>query len=352
MFQTIFEKFSGFLDQRFILSVWIPSLFFWAALLGLALGWAGPSVMLAWWKQYPTELQVALAVLLFAWITFFARLLLSVLGSLTRIYEGYWNHLLLIEKLPLLGDFGNRRRRYYACKIASLKKGKENAEIYQRFPPVTRLDAVMPTRMGNILKNGELYPKLLYGMNAVLVWPRLYSVLPDAMVTNFGSAAAELELMLVISVLGAAFACVGGLMAVALLPCWVAPACILGGALVAWLGYEGAVRSALSYNMLVKAAFDLHRGTLLKTIGWFPATSYAKEKAQWGRISQLWFQNPPPTSAHALPLGYEQEKHEEPAKAAEDSVGYLWIKNGGEELRGGCLITTIPKSETGTQDGG
>jgi hypothetical protein len=349
MFQTIFEKFSGFFDQRFIISVWIPSLFFWVALMSLVLGWAGASVILAWWNQHPTELQVALAVLLFAWITFFARLLLSVLASLVRIYEGYWKHFLLIERLPFLGNFRKRRQRYYARKIASLKTSKDEAAIYMRFPPVSRLDEVMPTRMGNILKNGEIHPQWLYGMNAVLVWPRLYSVLPEAYVRNFGSAAAEVELMLVISALGAAFACVGGLTAVLLLPYWVAPACIAGGVLVAWVGYEGAVRSALSYNSLVKAAFDLHRGTVLKTIGWSPATSYEKEKAQWESISQLWFQNPPPTRADALPLGYEPEK---PAKAAEDSVGYLWLKSGGEEVRGRCIITTRPKGETVTEDGG
>jgi hypothetical protein len=287
MFQTIFEKFSGLLDQRFVLSVWIPSLFFWTALLGLVMGWAGPSVMLAWWTQQPVEMQVALVLLLFAWITFFARLLLSVLGSLVRIYEGYWKNPLLVRDLPVVGNFKKRRQRHYAAKIVSLNQNKEAAEIYKRFPPVTRLDEVMPTRMGNILKNGELYPKIIYDMNAVLIWPRLYSVLPETFVANFGSAASELELMLVISALGAAFGLAGGLIAVALLPWWVAPVCILSGALVAWLGYEGAVRSALSYNMLVKAAFDLHRGTLLKTIGWLPATSRTKKKKHSGKKSRV-----------------------------------------------------------------
>jgi hypothetical protein len=346
MFQTIFEKFSGFLDQRFIVSVWIPCLFFWAAMLGLAAGWAGPSVLLAWWKQQPAELQVALAVLLLAWITFFARLLLSVLGTLVRIYEGYW------DSLPLLGEFQKRRKRFYADKIAGLEAGNKQGVIYLRFPPVSRADDVMPTRMGNILKNGEVYPELLYEMDAVLIWPRLYSVLPEAMVTNFGSAAAELELMLVISALGAAFAVAGGVTALILLPWPLTAACILAGALVAWLGYEGALRSAVSYNSLVKAAFDLHRGTLLKTIGWSPATSYTKEKNQWKNISELWRQNQPPAgSEQERALGYESEKPAaEAAEPAEDTVAYVKFQVGDEAVEGHCSLTSVPRGErTGTQ---
>ena len=144
MFETIFEKFSGFLDQRFILSVWIPCLFFWVALLCLVAGWVSPAVILGWWQQQPVELQVTIIILLLAWITFFARLLLNVLDSLVRIYEGYWKRLLFIERLPLFGDFTKRRKRYYA-EIAELKTAGRDEEIYLRFPLVTRPEEVMPT---------------------------------------------------------------------------------------------------------------------------------------------------------------------------------------------------------------
>src|SRR5574338_1404914 len=127
MFQTVFEKISGFLDQRFILSVWIPSFFFWVALLCLLAGWTRPSVILKWWQQQPVELQVAMIILLLAWITLFARLLLNVLDSLIRIYEGYWNRLLY---LPFLESFRNRRQRYYAEKIKALKEGGSDDVIH------------------------------------------------------------------------------------------------------------------------------------------------------------------------------------------------------------------------------
>lgn len=340
MFQTVFEKFSGLLDQRFILSVWVPCLFFWLTLWCLVVIWAGASVVLGWWQLQPVELQVMLVVLLLAWITFFARLLLSTLDSIIRVYEGYWN----VERLSLLREFKERRQRYYVKKIVALKAAGKDLEIHLRFPPATRPEEVMPTRLGNLLKNAEMYPKLRYGMDAVVIWPRLYNVLPDNMVKNFGAAATELELMTVISVLGAAFAVLGGVMATVLLPFYAVPACIIGGALVAWIGYEGALRSALPYNRLIKAAFDIHRSTLLKTIGWVAAGSYDKERVQWDSISKLWRHGRPPGSQWKSTLGYEAEKGETDA-TKEDSFGYLWVKNTGEAVEGGCLLSSIPRRE-------
>jgi hypothetical protein len=340
MFETVFEKFSGILDQRFILSVWVPCLFFWLALWCLVVGWAGPSVVLGWWQLQPTELQLALVVLLLAWITFFARLLLSALDSIIRIYEGYWN----VERVRFLRNFKERRRQYYIKKIAELKLAGKNLEIQLRFPPATRPEAAMPTRLGNLLKNAEMYPNLRYGIDAVVIWPRLYNVLPDNVVKNFGAAATELELMLVISVLGAAFVLFGGFLAALLLPLYAVPVCTFGGALVAWMGYQGALRSALPYNRLIKAAFDIHRGTLLKTIGWTPADSYDKEKIQWDSISKLWHHGAPPGGPWKGAYGYKAEKAQAGA-TQEDSFGYLWIKNTGEAVEGACLLGPVSGPE-------
>jgi hypothetical protein len=261
--------------------------------------------------------------------------LLSVLDSLFQVYEGYWIRLALVDR------FKKRRQRYYAEKIRDLKNSGDDAEIHVHFPPASRLEEVMPTRMGNILKSSEIYPEHRYGMIAVLMWPRLYNVLPDGMTKNFAAAATELEFMLVISALGVAFAFAGGIIATILLPWYIVPICFLGGLLVAWLGYEGALRSATSYNLLIKAAFDLHRHTLLKTMGLLPAASYHKEKAQWSLIAQLWLHGSIPTPETALPLGYPPEK----TVQTERKFGYVRLKNGAEVIEGTCLFTAIPTPE-------
>src|SRR5262249_51291533 len=138
MLNTFFEKLSGYLDQRFVVTLWLPSLFFWVALLSLICLWFNPSTVLIWWKQQPGEIQVLLVLLALAWITFFARVLAVYLGSLIRFYEGYW------ENIPILRTWGVERKLHYQNELNALAgQGKEGYnQIALRFPPSTRPDEV------------------------------------------------------------------------------------------------------------------------------------------------------------------------------------------------------------------
>src|SRR5205823_2760734 len=141
---------------------------------------------------------------------------------------------------------------------------------YYYFPPKDLMAKhAMPTRLGNILKNSELYPLVRYKIDAVIVWPRLYSTFPTEFTERLASAGSSMELMIVMSFLGALFAIIGTIVSV--FPGhdgWVPIVCVLGGVLVAYLGNQGAVLSAVSYAELIKSGFDLYRNDLLKTIGW------------------------------------------------------------------------------------
>jgi hypothetical protein len=300
MLSTFFEKLSGYLDQRFAVTLWLPSLFFWVALLSLICIWFSPSTALIWWKQQPSELQVLLVLLALAWITFFARLLAVYLGGLIRFYEGYW------ENIPVLRTWGVKRKRHYQNELERLAgQGAEGyRQIALRFPPRTRLDQVMPTRLGNLLRSAEIYPHVRYQIDGVVVWPRLYGVLPERLTQNVGAAKAEMDMMIIVSFLGVAFAFLGGGIAMMFLPWYCPPLCAFVGWGAAWIGYRGALRSALPYTQLLKAAFDLHRGTLLKTIGWTEPTSYGEERKRWLQICNLWYRGAPAGAAGARELGY------------------------------------------------
>src|SRR5262249_286447 len=96
----------------------------------------------------------------------------------------------------------------------------------------------------------------------------------------------------------------GGGLAMRFLPWYYPPLCTFVGWGVAWIGYRGALRSAIPYTQLIKAAFDLHRGTLLKTIGWTEPTSYGEERKRWPQICQLWHRGAPAGAVGARELGY------------------------------------------------
>ena len=129
----------------------------------------------------------------------------------------------------------------------------------------------MPTRLGNILRAAEDYPLDRYEINAIVVWPRLYAVLPDSFTAAIAAAKLPLDLMAVIGALAAAFTVAGTVIAAVLLPWYAALACGAGGLLACSLAYAGAVQSARPYAQLIRAGFDVHRGLLLDAAGDRPA---------------------------------------------------------------------------------
>jgi hypothetical protein len=325
MFSTVLNGIASYLDKRFILSIFLPSLVFWALVGGLVTIARGSAETVKVWSSQPAEVQVFLLILFMAWVTFFAYLLANHLTSLTRLYEGYW------DWIPKHQLFAEPRRRHYQTRLADLQETLENLgeqsrnlehrlagqqqrpkseraeadqeieaelkkiesdrqsrfmEMYSYFPPHTRPEAIMPTRLGNIFKSAELYPYLRYRIDAVLIWPRLYVLLPQTFSEALANIKSSLDLMLIVSFLSCWLAPIG-------LACWVSFSLgwvlslltFLGGLLVSWLAYRGAVKAAVAYGELIRAAFDLHRGTVIRALGLKTPTSLAEEHILWNNIN-------------------------------------------------------------------
>jgi len=320
MFSTVLKEITGYLDKRFVLSIFFPSLTFWGLALVLVVITQGSAQTLKAWGRQPTEVRAFLIILFLAWVTFFAYLLANHLTALTRLYEGYW------EWMPGHERIAGSRRRYYQAeltylwqKLEALDKGKKELdcqlasttivenretiggelegvekerqrlyeEIYLYFPPPTRLDSMLPTRLGNILKSAELYPMLRYKIDAVLIWPRLYTLLPEAFSKTLADAKSSVDLMLIVSFLGFWFAILGGGYLLLARTTWTLFLITFwGGLLVGWLGYKSAIEAALAYAQLIKSAFDLHRGTVIKALGLKAPTSLKEERTLWDNVDK------------------------------------------------------------------
>jgi hypothetical protein len=150
----------------------------------------------------------------------------------------------------------------------------------------------MPTRLGNMLKNAELYPKDRYKIDAVLIWPRLYNLFPERFVQTIAGARSALDFMLVLSALGGAFALLSGCyLLIVGATWWLFLICFWGGLLFAWLAYQGALGSALLYAQQIKIGFDLYRNELLKQMRLpLPATP-DEEETWWYEIGQFLYRN-------------------------------------------------------------
>ncbi|MCA1994354.1 MAG: hypothetical protein LDL41_20240, partial [Coleofasciculus sp. S288] len=223
-------------------------------------------------------------------VTFFSGILVSNLTTIVRLYEGYWN-------FPLNRHLKNISTSWYRDRLKELGEKLDQdpsyyEEIYLNYPPHNRLEQVMPTRFGNILKNAELYPLIRYKIDAVLIWPRLYNLFPERFIQTLAEARSSFEFMLVISFLGGAFALLSSIyLLIVGATWWLFLLCFWGGLLVAWLAYKAALGGARLYAQQVKAAFDLYRNELLIQMRLPLPTNLKEEKEQWEKIGQFLYRN-------------------------------------------------------------
>jgi hypothetical protein len=157
---------------------------------------------------------------------------------------------------------------------------------------------VLPTRLGNVVRSFEEYPRWQDGMSAIPLWPRLVAVIDKEYDARIEDAKSSLDFMLNCSLLSALLAgilAVTGLLAPGRVHLgeWLAQVVVLGTA--AYVFYTGSVSSAHAWGAQMRGAFDLYRGDLLAKLGygWKPATR-DEEREIWMSISrQVIFGDPP-----------------------------------------------------------
>jgi uncharacterized repeat protein (TIGR01451 family) len=155
-------------------------------------------------------------------------------------------------------------------------------------------DLVLPTRLGNVIRNAEDYSRQQYGISAVLLWPRLLGVIDARYATLLDDAKTTFDFALNCMVLSAAAAVFtlalaltrdasGGLLD----PAWWRVALF---AAVSATAYAAAVNRAREWGSYIKSAVDLYRNALLKQLGYqYTLRDIADEKARvWEGIASEW----------------------------------------------------------------
>ncbi len=168
---------------------------------------------------------------------------------------------------------------------------------------------LLPTRLGNVIRCFERYPFLAYGMDAIILWPRLVSKIDSAFASTIDEAKTTFDFMLNMSFLSGATAfgvlVIGTATRAPLQPSFVWPWLWRASlfAILALLFYSFAVNRASAWGQQVRAAFDLYRLDLLKGLGYQqkPLT-YQEERALWTKISsQIQY-----ADSRVVPLPYNQ----------------------------------------------
>jgi hypothetical protein len=233
-----------------------------------------------------------------AQITWLVLALLLVAGSamaaerltapFLRLLEGYWPAGRPRWLWQSLVNLARRRRRQLRDEWGELRRLESRGPSEQmregvlarRLHSLPPEELAMPTALGNILRAGELRPARRYGLDAVVVWPRLWLLLPDTTSQEISGARAGLDgagrsiMWLVAAVAWSAFVW------------WLGPLVLAGAVLL----YRSAVLpAALVYSDLVEAAFDLHRPALYEALR-LPLPERAQDEAAAGRAltQYLW----------------------------------------------------------------
>lgn len=303
MFSNVLNEITSRLNNRLILTLFFPSLIFWGGLLTIYATVTGLTALLTQWIAQESGIQWLQIIIFLAWATFFAYLLSNQLVWLTKQFEGYW------DWLPILGKWLKKIRiEYYQKVLRKIYDQDDYERIYFTFPFPNEPNEVMPTRFGNIIKNSELYSYHRYDMDAVLLWPRIFAVLPETYVKTIDDAKGSLDFMLIVSCLSALFAFITGIYLIIVQGAWwLFLLCFLGGMTIAWLAYESALEAAITYGQLIKSTFDLYKGELWKQLGYEQPKSLDEERDSWRSLYELIYKGEAGDFRHLQYLGVKKD---------------------------------------------
>lgn len=301
------------LGIRFNLVGILPTTFL--ALFVIALSWSGaPSKAPSWSRLVASarDLKAGEAVLLIAVVLLVALLGQPLQRLLIRLLEGYWvQHPQVPAWLGIAACRGQQRRfsklsdlaftnppgdqdsptkginkAYY--RLRARRRGHANPDfkqvwrafeirryraagsrLHSRFPPPPgppslREERILPTALGNAMRAAEDTAGQRYGLDTVMFWPALYTVLSPAVKEAVDDSRNQMDV--------AARFCavlVGCALAAAIMlwhyPLWMVgfiAATLLG----ARLAYLVAVSAAEGYGVMIGLAFDRHRFDLLAAL--------------------------------------------------------------------------------------
>lgn len=244
-----------FVDRAFFIGFLLPALIF-VVLNGVLVGNAVSTGWVTERLEEPTWADLALGVLI---VWFLAVLLVVANRPLMRLMEAYGP--LQHPKSPWIRYQRWRWDRLHAAGERSRTSGTaaERIRAHQRFATEFPDDQewLLPTAFGNAVRAFEVYPRVLYGVDAIWAWPRLQAVIPDEFTKQSEDARAALDFWL--SSWGLTLFLTGeALVLMVLTRDWWFGAWCVAGILAAWLCTRRARAHAIQWGEYVKAAFDLY----------------------------------------------------------------------------------------------
>ncbi len=152
-----------------------------------------------------------------------------------------------------------------------------------RFPDTK--SRVMPTAFGNAVRAFEVYPSVMYEVEAVTMWDRLLGVIPKEYLEHVSNAKAQVDFAVnttFLALLAAIEACAVVLLTRNPQILWQPLAYLL----VAFWAYRSLPRVAIAWGDTIRAAFDLYLPALGKQMGLDMSGPQEQQRKMWLTLSQ------------------------------------------------------------------
>jgi hypothetical protein len=302
----MFGQIPKLFDRTFFIGFFLPASLMFAGILGTlnAFGYINKDV----WNSGVQKSTFGVAVsIVIIWLL--SIMLMAINRPVIRLLEGYGGH-----RNPFNILLPNRKREFERNIKSTIEKfeqiikarrsgGIEPAPGYdfssKLFRAATlypeKVDNVLPTKLGNVMRAYERYAAVVYGMEAIVLWPRILMVIPEEARTRVREGEALFQFALNALIVGIiSFVFYTAMMGVSLhngnstdllnaLKWLVIPVL---SALLGWFGWSQLPGAALERGDQIKAVFDLYRAPLAQALGLTIPPTHEAERNMWQLVSR------------------------------------------------------------------
>ncbi|NEQ47589.1 MAG: hypothetical protein F6K00_30210 [Leptolyngbya sp. SIOISBB] len=290
----MFNSLSNFFDRAFAVGHFLPAVIFvnlsiWTA-DSFGISRQGSQV------QFSTLVDATIIGVI-SWLL--GTLLAAINRDILRVMEGYGSlnpaRLLYTfqirkyrNKKRLINDLNNKYLNYYEHGEAfpesdQKKRNKLLREFVNSFPDEERW--LLPTSFGNAMRAFEVYPRLMYGIDAIPGWERLLSVIPEGYKRLIDSSKSQLDFWINIWFLNLILLgeyCFLFLYTRNTELIWL-PFLVF---VLAFYFFSKSRSAAIEWGILIKSSFDLFLDDLRKKLGFAQPASFEEEVEMWRKYSQ------------------------------------------------------------------
>ena len=292
----MFGELPKLFDRNFAVGFFLPIAIF-ITLSGLVLSQYGfaPDFI----SYMARDLLVGTTVLgLLSWVG--GILLLAVNRDLYRIMEGYgkYNPVKLFawfekhryqKAVNELDKLDDEYRECYAAKKEFPTKSRTRRneimrQLAEEFPD--KEEFLLPTPFGNVLRSFEIYPRVMYGLEAIDGWGRLLAVVPKDYTELIDSAKSQVDfwinMAVVLVLLQIEYVSLVYIFNHGALNWWIVLLLIALGTIPP----IRATSAAREWGDLIKSAFDMFAPKMREALGFDVPKDRDEESRQWIQFSQ------------------------------------------------------------------